>query len=545
MASTEVVTGPTVNLNQKPSTPLYGVPPELRALYTPGQSPALFTCLDGSKSIPFTRVNNNYCDCPDGSDEPGTSACSNGHFYCANAGHRPALIRSSQVNDGICDPECCDGSDEYNGLARCSNRCADAHVEYQKELDQQQANRRHTSDLKAAYIRDGQQMIQDMDRRIGEFRTQVADQERAVARLQRINQIIRENHEFSENERKFRARPGTTLAQEVQYVVPRIIEALTLREQQVEKLVIILNQLKTGHNPNYHDMAVKRAIERYDRFVSQNPQYHSQGESGSEQVILEISDDETDAWDVQTEHLIQLTEDVVAVEEERIAAETAANEASVDKKASLAKGLAVWGVPIGLSFLCTAATRYTGSDADLPNDLFFDNLDKYNQLLIDAESSLRSLQSELEITEHKRTKDYGPNGEYGKIANECLRIDSGTFTYTVCLYGTVTQRDRNAYHTVTIGNFQHWGISTNDPSDPRFYREQLYGGGQQCWGGPQRSAHVFFECGAENKLLEVSEPSTCEYHLKVMSPAACDVLPADGTEPAIAVETIPHHHQEF
>jgi protein kinase C substrate 80K-H len=64
---------------------ILGSSPETESKFI--QKDGKFQCFDGNKIIPFDRVNDDYCDCPDGSDEPGTNACShldNIKFYCKN-----------------------------------------------------------------------------------------------------------------------------------------------------------------------------------------------------------------------------------------------------------------------------------------------------------------------------------------------------------------------------------------------------------------------------------------------------------------------------
>lgn len=47
-----------------------------------------FACFTSKKEIDFLKINDDYCDCPDGSDEPGTNACNNGFFYCEKSSRK-------------------------------------------------------------------------------------------------------------------------------------------------------------------------------------------------------------------------------------------------------------------------------------------------------------------------------------------------------------------------------------------------------------------------------------------------------------------------
>ena len=82
-----------------------------------------FRCFDRKKVINLSYLNDNYKDCDDGSDEPGTMA-TGGTFYCRNERNTPKEIPKWLVSDGNCD--CCDGSDEFfNPRVECPNTCKD------------------------------------------------------------------------------------------------------------------------------------------------------------------------------------------------------------------------------------------------------------------------------------------------------------------------------------------------------------------------------------------------------------------------------------
>eukprot|EP01097_Dermamoeba_algensis_P009571 TRINITY_DN6781_c0_g1_i1.p1 TRINITY_DN6781_c0_g1~~TRINITY_DN6781_c0_g1_i1.p1 ORF type:complete len:232 (-),score=51.63 TRINITY_DN6781_c0_g1_i1:72-767(-) len=101
---------------------LRGVHPKDASRY----SAVTYKCKGGERSLPRHQLNDDFCDCPlHGDDEPGTSACSEGKFFCPRD---EKFISSSLVDDHFCD--CCDGSDET--LMTCPFTCQAGAIESDK-----------------------------------------------------------------------------------------------------------------------------------------------------------------------------------------------------------------------------------------------------------------------------------------------------------------------------------------------------------------------------------------------------------------------------
>uniref|UniRef100_A0A8C4NV18 Glucosidase 2 subunit beta n=1 Tax=Dicentrarchus labrax TaxID=13489 RepID=A0A8C4NV18_DICLA len=172
-----------------------GVPLSKRQFYEEGKP---FTCLDGTRTIPFDRVNDDYCDCHDGSDEPGTAACPNGSFHCTNAGFRPAFIPSSRINDGICD--CCDTTDEYNSGATCQNTCRELGRKEKESLQKMAEIAKEGFLLKQQIIQEAKRGLEDKKAKLADVQTSKKDLEDRVEALR----IVKETAEQPEKEAKER-----------------------------------------------------------------------------------------------------------------------------------------------------------------------------------------------------------------------------------------------------------------------------------------------------------------------------------------------------
>jgi protein kinase C substrate 80K-H len=104
----------------------------------------------------------------------------------------------------------------------------------------------------------------------------------------------------------------------------------------------------------------------------------------------------------------------------------------------------------------------------------------------------------------------GPEKEFYSFHGRCFESKQGKYTYKVCAYKEATQEE--GYSKTRLGEWDKFENS---------YQFMSYTNGEKCWNGPDRSLKVKLRCGLKNELMDVDEPSRCEYAAILSTPARC------------------------
>uniref|UniRef100_A0A672GMI7 Glucosidase 2 subunit beta n=1 Tax=Salarias fasciatus TaxID=181472 RepID=A0A672GMI7_SALFA len=200
-----------------------------------------FTCLDGSRTIPFDRVNDDYCDCQDGSDEPGTAACPNGSFHCTNAGFRPGFIPSSRINDGICD--CCDATDEYNSGAACQNTCRELGRKERESLQKMAEIAKEGFLLKQQLIHEAKTGIEEKQTKLAEVQSSKKDLETKVEALRTVKETM-EQPEKEAKERHLKAWEEQKAEIRKEKDKARMVEVFIELDDDADDLILVCRNLE-------------------------------------------------------------------------------------------------------------------------------------------------------------------------------------------------------------------------------------------------------------------------------------------------------------
>ncbi|MEW5299998.1 MAG: hypothetical protein WDW36_002962 [Sanguina aurantia] len=367
-----------------------GVDPAFSSLFKGPE----FACRDGSKKIPASRVNDDYCDCADGSDEPGTSACYYGRFYCMNRGHEPKSLSSSFVDDGVCD--CCDGTDEKTG---CRNSC----------LDQSAALRtaaRGLVDQYAAALDNKAQSIASAHAHKAQLLSRVSTIHGDILTQQAIVKVLEAEKEKAQQEANAR-----------QYEA----QAELSRQSAEQKRVDAAEKLKQADVP--------------EGVVAPDSDSDS-GDAATEESNEEIGRRIASQW-------IKDPESTGAHAEEHV---SEGGEVDEGEEAGQEDGLDTNHYEDGDG---SEEEEHTPTpDASESGDVHAVGL-----RLTAAQQTLRSLElAEAQIAQLSTSLDFGPGDMFLALFGRTIIAKQTRWSYEVTLYGSVVQAD--SANRVTVGNWQ-------------------------------------------------------------------------------------------
>ncbi|PON95611.1 Glucosidase 2 subunit beta [Trema orientale] len=440
------------------SPPKYiGIAPEDEKYYKSSES---IKCKDGSKKFSKTQLNDNFCDCPDGTDEPGTSACPNGRFYCRNAGHVPLVLYSSRVNDGICD--CCDGSDEYDDKVKCPNTCWEA----------------------------GKVARDKLTRKIATFQEGVAIRKQEVERAKEA--IAKDEMELSklQNEEK---------------TLRVLVQQLKEHKEQIDKA-----EEKERLQKEKEEKEKKEAEEK-SKIAEEAKQENVEGVEKANDEAETISKDDDNIGLIEDSPLDQ---DAVN-DHDDLDAEVEHDDASTNGRSS------VHGVEQHTTQEIeeSSATSETGTDvgSKVSTDKVTDTTPvnqsdaaRVRKEYDESSAKLSKIQSRISSLTQKQKHDFGVDKEFYSFYGQCFESKESKYVYKVCPYKQASQVD--GHSTTRLGQWDKFEDS---------YRVMIFSNGDKCWNGPDRSLKVKLRCGLKNEITDVDEPSRCEYVALLSTPVLC------------------------
>lgn len=460
---------------------LRGVPLLRRSFYDPAKD---FTCLDGSDTIPYSLVNDDYCDCADGSDEPGTSACPNGMFYCVNKGHKPLDLLSSRVNDGICD--CCDGSDEYDSSAQCSNTCDElgkrAREEKKLKLERQEAGYKR----KLEYISDGEKGRAERHDRLAELKAEIGMLDAELKTLEDAKNAAEEPEKLAkeEQDKKWEEERQARQAAEKEAQARKGFEMLDVNKDNL----ISIEELQQSNKPD--DGGIVSKEEAIDYLGGEEPLdfdtfYAMAWDKVNANIDLAVEDEPTKSVD----EIIKDELDEIKDEESEDDFDFEEDEENNNKEDRV---------------------------YDEATQALIDIADKARKEYQEARDKKQQLEREVQEAEKFLEMDFGKNNEFISLYEQCYEYTDREYTYKLCLFQKCTQRNKNGGSETSLGVWGHW----DGPGDDRYSRMK-YENGEKCWNGPSRSTVVKLKCGAEEKVTAAMEPNRCEYLIEFITSAIC------------------------
>eukprot|EP00049_Salpingoeca_infusionum_P018557 m.357767 g.357767 ORF g.357767 m.357767 type:complete len:464 (+) comp17937_c0_seq1:91-1482(+) len=114
------------------------------------------------------------------------------------------------------------------------------------------------------------------------------------------------------------------------------------------------------------------------------------------------------------------------------------------------------------------------------------------------------------------------------LAKTCVSMQQNEYKYELCNLDSVKQHGSSVF---TLGK----GLPIFSYDEQRQTVSFILNGGDKCPNGKQRKTKVKLTCGVELELVQVSEPSACEYEMIIKGPVGCRDQVLEELKQAISV----------